>query len=276
MQNILEKVKYNADGLVPAIAQDIRTDEVLMLAWMNEESLRKTIETGKAHYFSRSRQKLWLKGETSGHFQKVRSISIDCDADTLLLKVEQTGSACHTGHRSCFFTRLETDELKSGMDMRDAGMRERADAEEFSADGEKVAAACSESAEAGEKSTMTGAENTVSAGAESAAAGAKNAAPGSKGIAAGPEVLGEVFDVITDRKINPREGSYTNYLFTKGLDKILKKVGEEASEVVIASKNGDRKEISAEIADLIYHIMVLIAERGMTLTDIYEELNNRK
>ncbi len=238
MPNILEMVKYNADGLIPAVTQDVRTDEVLMLAYMDEEALRKTIETGKAHYFSRSRQKLWLKGETSGHFQKVRSISVDCDSDTLLMKVEQTGAACHTGHRSCFFTRLEADELM----------------------------------------TMTQ-EDTVTQGDvflvshDTEDSDIRKTSPC---VTAGAEVLGEVFDVISDRMAHPREGSYTNYLFTKGLDKILKKIGEEACEVVVASKNGAREEISSEIADLLYHIMVLLAERGMSLDDIYAELSNRK
>ncbi len=234
MKNILELVKFDPQGLIPAVAQDIRTDEVLMLAYMNEESLKKTIETGKAHYYSRSRQKLWLKGETSGHFQQVRSISIDCDGDTLLLKVEQTGAACHTGHRSCFYTRLETDELKTGK-------------------------------------TGTEAAGAVSGQAQSETAGN----PGSQ---ASPDagVLEDVFSVIADRLNHPKEGSYTNYLFTKGLDKILKKIGEEACEVVIASKNGTADEIKAEIADLLYHIMVLLVDRGMTLQDIYEELKKRK
>ena len=234
MKNILELVKFDPQGLIPAVAQDIRTDEVLMLAYMNEESLKKTIETGKAHYYSRSRQKLWLKGETSGHFQQVRSISIDCDGDTLLLKVEQTGAACHTGHRSCFYTRLETDELKTGK-------------------------------------TGTEAAGAVSGQAQSETA--EN--PGSQ---ASPDagVLEVVFSVIADRLNHPKEGSYTNYLFTKGLDKILKKIGEEACEVVIASKNGTADEIKAEIADLLYHIMVLLVDRGMTLQDIYEELKKRK
>jgi phosphoribosyl-ATP pyrophosphohydrolase/phosphoribosyl-AMP cyclohydrolase len=243
MANILEMVKYNADGLIPAVTQDIRTDEVLMLAWMNEESLKKTVETGKVHYYSRSRQKLWLKGETSGHFQKVRSISIDCDGDTLLLKVEQTGAACHTGHRSCFFTRMEADELKAGADIKEINAAEPAVGE----------------SDTTEDSKATGMSDTV----------------GEKNIV-GASVLGEVFDVITDRMIHPKEGSYTNYLFTKGLDKILKKIGEEAGEVMIASKNGDNREISAEIADLMYHIMVLLAERGMSLNEIYEELDHRK
>jgi phosphoribosyl-ATP pyrophosphohydrolase/phosphoribosyl-AMP cyclohydrolase len=263
MANILEMVKYNADGLIPAITQDIRTDEVLMLAYMNEASLRKTIDTGLAHYYSRSRRKLWLKGETSGHYQKVRSISVDCDGDTLLLKVEQTGAACHTGHRSCFFTRLEADALKAGADMvPDAhdGGDARTDTGACGPDHRDAAAVTDSTA--------------VSAGSSgyTADSGENDSVSGT----AGPEVLAEVFGVICDRLKHPKEGSYTNYLFTKGLDKILKKVGEETSEVIIAAKNGDAGEISAEIADLFYHIMVLLAQRGMTLNNIYEELKKRE
>jgi len=239
MPNILELVKYNADGLVPAIAQDIRTDEVLMLAWMNEESLKRTIETGKVHYYSRSRQKLWLKGETSGHFQSLRSISLDCDGDTLLLKVEQTGSACHTGHRSCFFTRLDAEELKAGVEMKNIAEQSL-----------PQAGSMDEAVHAGASG------NGVM---KNAAAAAPEEMPGAERLA-GPEVLGEVYDVISDRLVHPKEGSYTNYLFTKGLDKILKKIGEEACEVVIASKNGKSGDIRAEIADLMYHIMVLLVE----------------
>ncbi len=242
MSNILELVKYNKEGLVPAIVQDIRTDEVLMLAYMNEESLKKTVETGRAHYYSRSRQKLWLKGETSGHFQKVRSISFDCDFDAILIKVEQTGTACHTGHHSCFYTRLDADELRSDKEL---------DNETENSD--------------------RGAENTGESGASCES---ETEGKGTR-TTKGSEVLKEVFDVITDRLTNPKEGSYTNYLFTKGLDKILKKVGEEACEVVIASKNGRQDEIKAEIADLLYHIMVLLAERGMTLDDVYGEMERR-
>lgn len=245
MANILELVKYNADGLVPAVTQDIRTDEVLMLAWMNEESLRKTIETGRVHYYSRSRRKLWLKGETSGHFQTVRSISVDCDGDTLLIKVDQTGAACHTGHRSCFFTRLDADKLKEGII-------------------------------SGAEGKEAGGANEISDEVIEEAAGKAMEADASENAAAGPEILEEVFNVILDRKLNPKEGSYTNYLFGKGTDKILKKVGEEASEVIIASKNGDNSEISAEVADLMYHLMVLLADRGMSWNDIYRELSRRK
>ncbi|NLV37076.1 MAG: phosphoribosyl-AMP cyclohydrolase [Clostridiaceae bacterium] len=253
MPNILEIVKYNADGLIPAVTQDIRTDEVLMLAYMNEESLKKTIETGKAHYFSRSRQKLWLKGETSGHIQKVRSISIDCDSDTLLLKVEQTGAACHTGHRSCFFTRLEADELRTGANTVAQEDMTQGDASLVSQDTE----------DSDTRETLPCVIETSPCVMEPEQV-------------VGAEVLGEVFDIISDRRVHPKEGSYTNYLFTKGLDKILKKIGEEACEVVIASKNGDREEISSEIADLLYHIMVLLAERSLTLDDIFAELGKRK
>lgn len=229
--DLLNEIKFDDRGLIPAIAQDVRTDEVLMLAWMNRESLEKTLETGRAHYYSRSRQALWLKGETSGHFQNVRSLSYDCDGDTLLLKVEQTGAACHTGHRSCFYRKFEASGFKAEEPKNGAGRVEEA----------------AEPASADEPSGISG-----------------------------PDVLQEVFSVIKDRQAHPREGSYTNYLFDKGLDKILKKIGEEASETIIAAKNGGRDEIKAEISDLLYHIMVLLAERGMTPEDVYRELQGRR
>jgi phosphoribosyl-ATP pyrophosphohydrolase/phosphoribosyl-AMP cyclohydrolase len=231
-RTILKEVKFDEKGLVPAITQDCRTEEVLMLAYMNRESLEKTIETGKAHYYSRSRQKLWLKGETSGHFQHVRSISVDCDGDTLLMKVEQTGAACHTGHHTCFYRKME---------VASAGPAEVTAAASTEVNGSKVQVEAS--------------INAIET--------------------AGPEVLGDVFGVILDRIAHPKEGSYTNYLLSKGTDKILKKVGEEASEVIIAAKNKDVGELTGEVADLLYHIMVLLAQRGMTLEQIYGELKKR-
>lgn len=201
-----EDFKLNSDGMVPVIVQDYRTDAVLMAAYMNREAYEATIETGKMTYFSRSRQTLWLKGETSGHFQYVKSLTADCDMDTILAKVRQVGNACHTGSYSCFFHEI-------------AGSRE-------------------------EK------ENPL-------------------------KVLQSVLEVIEDRKAHPREGSYTNYLFDKGIDKILKKLGEEATEIVIAAKNPNPNEIKYEISDFLYHMMVLMAEKGVTWDEITEDLAKR-
>lgn len=198
--------KLNADGLIPCIVQDYKTSEVLMMAYMNEESYNKTLETGRMTYFSRSRQKLWVKGEESGHFQFVKELIIDCDKDTILAKVSQIGVACHTGNPTCFFTPLARKEYSS--------------------------------------------TNPLT-------------------------VFNEVYNTIVDRKKNPKEGSYTNYLFDKGIDKILKKVGEECTEIVIAAKNPDPEEIKYEISDFLYHCMVLMVERGVTWEDIMKELDNR-
>lgn len=201
---IVDNLKFNNDGLIPAIAQDAETGEVLMQAYMNRESLQLTLDTGFAHYFSRSRQSLWKKGETSGNVQRVVSIWTDCDNDCILLKVRQTGVACHTGERSCFFKNIVTN------------------------------------------------ENVASA-----------------------SFLYKLYDTIKNRKLNPIEGSYTNYLFDKGIDKILKKVGEECSEVIIASKNSGTDELQYEEADLIYHLLVLMNEKGLTLESLFAELENR-
>lgn len=198
--------KLNSDGLIPVVVQDYATDEVLMMAYMNEESYNLTLKTGRMTYYSRSRQEIWLKGLTSGHYQYVISLSLDCDNDTILAKVRQTGAACHTGAHSCFFKELASKEMNK--------------------------------------------TNPLS-------------------------VLKDVMAVIQDRKINPKEGSYTNYLFDKGIDKILKKVGEEATEIVIAAKNPDPVEIKYEIADFLYHVMVLMAERGLDWDEVMEELANR-
>lgn len=200
--------KKDNNGLVPCIAQDYKTNEVLMLAYMNEESYAKTIETGLMTYYSRSRNKLWTKGEESGHFQYVKELIIDCDKDTILAKVHQIGPACHTGNETCFFTPL--------------------------------------------------------------------ASVGDKDLANPFSVFTDVYNTIIDRRENPREGSYTNYLFDQGIDKILKKFGEEATETVIAAKNPDPSEIKYEIADLMYHMMVLMADKGITWEDITRELAERE
>ncbi len=202
-----EAFKLNSDGLLPVIVQDYKTDEVLMMAYMNKEAYEKTVRTGLMTYFSRSRQSLWVKGETSGHFQHVQSLTIDCDLDTLLAKVNQTGVACHTGNRTCFFQPVLEKEMKT----EDNPLR----------------------------------------------------------------VFEDVYAVIADRKVNPKDGSYTNYLFDKGVDKILKKVGEEATEIVIAAKNPNANEIKYEISDFLYHVMVLMVEKGVTWAEITEELAKR-
>ena len=193
--------------MVPVVVQDYRTLEVLMVAYMNEEAYEHTLSSGKMTYFSRSRHELWLKGSTSGHFQYVKSLTADCDMDTILAKVSQTGAACHTGARSCFFNEIA-----------------RKDYEE----------------------------------------------------AANPlQVFEDVMNVIRDRKLHPKEGSYTTYLFDKGLDKILKKLGEEATEIVIAAKNPNANEIKYEISDFLYHMMVLMEEKDITWEEITYELANR-
>ena len=196
----------NSDGLVPVIVQDYKTNEVLMMAYMNEEAYNLTLKTGKMNYYSRSRKSQWEKGESSGHFQYVKSLYADCDSDTILAKVSQVGVACHTGSRSCFFKEIVAKPYE-------------------------------------EKNPL--------------------------------KVFEEVYGVIADRKVNPKEGSYTNYLFDKGIDKILKKVGEEASEIIIASKNPESGEIKYEIADFLYHCMVLMVEKEITWEEITTELANR-
>ena len=199
--------KKNSDGLIPVVIQDYKTNEVLMMAYMNEEAYENTLRTGKMCYYSRSRKEQWLKGETSGHFQYVKSLTADCDMDTILAKVSQIGAACHTGSYSCFFNEIV-----------------KKDYEDVS--------------------------NPL-------------------------KVFEDVFAVINDRKIHPKEGSYTNYLFDKGIDKILKKLGEEATEIVIAAKNPNPNEIKYEISDFLYHMMVLMAEKEISWEEITTELANR-
>lgn len=199
--------KLDAQGLIPVITQDYKTGEVLMLAYMNEEAYNKTIAGGRMTYYSRSRKAIWLKGETSGHYQYVKELILDCDKDTLLAKVRQIGPACHTGSKSCFYTNLMEKEYKNSDPFH---------------------------------------------------------------------VFEEVFSVIMDRRRNPKEGSYTNYLFDKGIDKILKKCGEETAEIIIAAKNPGSEELRYEIADFMYHLMVLMAECGLDWKDVTTELANRK
>ncbi len=195
---------FDDKGLIPAIVQDDRTGEVLMLAYMNKESIEKTIETKETWFYSRSRKELWNKGATSGNRQQVKRISADCDSDTLLIQVTPQGPACHTGEKTCFFTTaLELEE----------SLR---------------------------------------------------------------EVVYEVIDEIADRKKNPIEGSYTTYLFKEGIDKVLKKVGEESTEVVIGAKNADKEEVSNEIADLIYHTLVLMNILDVDLKDVQQVLRERR
>lgn len=202
-------LKFDEKGLIPVVTQDYRTGAVLMQAYMNEESLKLTQETGKATYFSRSRDKIWVKGEESGHFQYVKEILVDCDEDCLLMKVEQVEAACHTNNYSCFYRNL---------------------------DGEQVDVKKQPS----------------------------------------PNILYEVYDVICDRLINPKEGSYTNYLFEKGIDKMCKKVGEEAAEVIIGAKNRSKEEVQYEAADLIFHLWVVLKEIGVEPDDIFRELQKRR
>jgi len=200
----IKNLKYNSEGLIPAIITDAADGAVLMLGYMNAESLGITLEQKKVCFFSRSRQKLWLKGETSGNFLGVVSIKTDCDADTLLISAKPEGPTCHTGARSCFFEDVYEDE---------------------------------------------NAEQTF--------------------------CLDDLMKLIEGRKTNPKEGSYTTYLFEKGIDKILKKVGEECTEVIIAGKGGDRAEAIFEIADLTYHVMVMMTEMGISIDEVRAELASR-
>jgi len=201
----INKLKFDKDGLIPAIIVDAVSSNVLMLAYMNEESLKASINEGTTCFWSRSRKELWRKGETSGNFQEIVCIKTDCDMDTLLVSVIKSGPACHTGAESCFFEELYINEEKS--------------AKQFS-----------------------------------------------------PDTL---HDIIKDRKANAKQGSYTNYLFEKGIDKILKKFGEESTEVIIAAKAGDKKETIYELSDLVYHALVLMTEMGITPNEIKEELASR-
>ena len=200
-------IKFNENGLVPAVVQNSKTNEVLMVAYMNEETLKMTLETKKATFWSRSRQEIWVKGATSGNYLNVDEVRVDCDEDCLLVLVQPEGPACHTGKRTCFYRNADGEEIDLTEDLS--------------------------------------------------------------------YIVKEEQKTIIDRKKSPQEGSYTNYLFDKGDDKILKKVGEEAAEVVIAGKTRDEEEIKYEVADLMYHLSVMLVNNDMTWQDIYEEMISR-
>jgi phosphoribosyl-ATP pyrophosphohydrolase/phosphoribosyl-AMP cyclohydrolase len=204
-----DQITFDDRGLVPVVAQDARTGEVLMLAWANADALRLTRETGRAHYWSRSRGSLWIKGETSGHVQVVEDVRVDCDADAVLYRVRQSGPACHTGQRSCFYRTVEE--------------------------------------------------------ADDAFGQAPDPRP----------MLARLETIIEERERERPEGSYTTYLFAQGVDKILKKVGEETAETIIAAKNGDNAELRSESADLIFHLMVLWRARGLDADEVWGELERR-
>lgn len=213
-EELLKAVKYDEKGLVPVIAQDYHSKKVRMLAYMNEEALTKTLETGKVHYYSRSRQELWLKGETSSHYQYLKGMAIDCDGDTLLVVIEQAGGiSCHTGNATCFYRELKEDLPKT-------------------------------------KHEVMKMENN--------------------------QMLAELYTTVMERKTNPKEGSYTNYLMDKGINKILKKIGEECTEVIIAAKDDDDEAIAYEVADLMYHLTVMMAVKGISWDDVAVELQKRK
>ena len=215
LEQASEYIRWDAAGLVPAIVQDASSKQVLMMAYMNRESLKRTLESGETWFWSRSRGELWHKGATSGNTQTVVSIAYDCDGDTLLVQVEPKGPACHTGETSCFYR-----EIKAGDSIRGQVNRQEAAGDRFA-------------------------------------------------------VLAELEEVIAQREVERPEGAYTTYLFDKGVDKILKKVGEEASGTIIAAKNKDNAELKLEVSDLIYHLLVLLQERKLPLDEIMAELSRR-
>lgn len=227
MQFEIDKLKYNHVGLIPAIVQHAETKEVLMMAWMNREAVEKTLTTGETWFYSRSRQKMWHKGETSGHVQKVKSIYYDCDQDTLLIMAEQLGSgACHEGYKSCFHHQVNAD-----------------------------------------RSVTVAGEQSFNP--DQVYRQDDNAAPTA-------EIINQLYQLIIERQQQRPEGSYTTYLFDKGIDKICKKVGEESAEVIIGAKNRNKDEVTYEAADLIYHLLVLLAEQQVTPNEIFAELAKRR
>ncbi|MER2089797.1 MAG: bifunctional phosphoribosyl-AMP cyclohydrolase/phosphoribosyl-ATP diphosphatase HisIE [Sporosarcina sp.] len=200
----IDTLSFDEKGLIPAIVQDDRTGNVLMLAYMNKEALQKTLDTKETWFYSRSRQELWNKGATSGNRQIVNTLSLDCDNDSILIQVTPMGPACHTGEVTCFHNQISDGEVPTR------------------------------------------------------------------------SIVHEITDEIKNRRANPVEGSYTTYLFREGLDKILKKVGEETTEVVIGAKNRDKAEVTSELADLTYHSLVLMEELDVSVEDVKTELRKRR
>ncbi|GIO68226.1 bifunctional phosphoribosyl-AMP cyclohydrolase/phosphoribosyl-ATP diphosphatase HisIE [Paenibacillus cookii] len=213
---VQEQIKFDKDGLVPAIVQDADSKNVLMMAYMNRESLKRSMETGETWFWSRSRGELWHKGGSSGHTQKIVSAHYDCDGDTLLFLVNPAGPACHTGETTCFYRGFASPALAAA----EPGAGATSGRHRFS-------------------------------------------------------VLEELEQIIAEREKERPEGAYTTYLFDKGVDKILKKVGEETAETIIAAKNKDNAELRLEVSDLIYHLLVLLQERKLPLDDIMAELERR-
>ena len=222
-KEIVNKLEFNDNGLIPAVLQAVDSREVLMVAYMNQESLKKTLKTGKACFWSRSRQELWLKGETSGNYQEVEEIRIDCDQDTLLVVVKPAGPACHTGKKSCFYRKLDGVQFEE--------VEEIEEVEEVEEVKEKFM------------------EQAL--------------------------FLKVLYDLIQDRNQNRPEASYTTYLFNEGIDKIGKKIGEEAAEVIIAGKNEAKDEIIYESADLIYHLLVVLVLNEVSVEEVIAELESR-
>jgi len=217
LKNILESIKFNKDGLIPAIVQEEGTTQVLMLAYMNEESLTKTLKTGKSWFYSRSKKRLWLKGETSGNTQKVKRIYLDCDNDALLILVEQKGVACHTGRYSCFFKSIENNQIKE--------TREK------------------------EKFNYLSREK---------------------------DIINEIYQVIQERKSNYQSNSYVCKLLTQPEDRLPKKIGEEATEVIIALKDKDKTSLIYEIADLWFHTLVALGYLDISPEEVFKELRKRR
>lgn len=260
MKMELPELKYDERGLIPAIAQDATTGQILMQAYMNEEALRMTIETGFVHYYSRSRQALWRKGETSGNQQILRKILVDCDLDSLVVKVDQTGPACHTGEQTCFYRELNgVGEIQR---IEESILNELVNNWSF-----KIPLAG--------KQNQPNQEKPVYNEAMDPRFKDKLNQDVSLKIDGDQHILEGLYQLIQARKEQPISGSYTNYLFEKGLDKILKKVGEETTEVVIAAKNHDKEELSMEVADLLYHVLVGMVEEGVSLEDVYAVLRER-